>query len=353
MMPEPRRTPTTAANSAPLALPRPPRLGFVGLGWIGRHRLRAVAESELAEIVALCDPSPACIDEARAIAPQAQPAAGIDELVDLDLDGLVIATPNALHQQQTIAALQRGIAVFCQKPLARTASETEQIVAAARAANRDLDVDLSYRQVRAMQVVRKTLQEHAIGKVFAAELIFHNAYGPDKPWFYQRELAGGGCVLDLGIHLIDLLLWGLGEPSVVSVDSRLFARGLRLGAEEVEDYATVQLDLGGEITARLACSWRLSAGCDAVIEASFYGTEGRVSLRNRNGSFYDFFAELARGTRCEVLFEQPDAWGGRAALAWLRRLQDGGRFRSESESLIRRAELIDRIYQRSSAEERR
>jgi predicted dehydrogenase len=48
--------------------------------------------------------------------------------------------------------------------------------------------------------------------VFAVDLVFHNAYGPDKPWFYDPELSGGGCVMDLGVHLVDLALWSLDFP---------------------------------------------------------------------------------------------------------------------------------------------
>src|SRR5437868_1219219 len=123
--------------------------------------------------------------------------------------------------------------------------------------------------------------------------MFHNAYGPDKPWFYDRRLSGGGCVIDLGIHLVDLALWALGRPAVTGVSSRLFASGRRLlpAGEAVEDYAEARLDLASGATVRLSCSWRLPAGQDAVIEAAFYGTRGGAALRNRNGSFYELAAE--------------------------------------------------------------
>jgi len=62
-------------------------------------------------------------------------------------------------------------------------------------------------------------------RFYLADLIFHNAYGPDKPWFYDRTLSGGGCVIDLGIHLVDLALWNLDFPKVMNVTSRLFAPG--------------------------------------------------------------------------------------------------------------------------------
>ncbi|HEX6616513.1 MAG TPA: Gfo/Idh/MocA family oxidoreductase, partial [Gemmatimonadales bacterium] len=126
---------------------RLPRLGFLGTGWIGRHRLEAVAASGAAEIAAVVDPVPANAGAAGAAAPGAQVLGSFDELLDAGLDGIVIATPSALHAEQSIGALERGLAVFCQKPLARTAAETRAVVEAARRADRLLAVDLSYRHV--------------------------------------------------------------------------------------------------------------------------------------------------------------------------------------------------------------
>jgi hypothetical protein len=97
---------------------------------------------------------------------------------------------------------------------------------------------------------------------------------------------------------------------------------------------------------RLACSWRLHAGRDAVIEAAFYGTEGGAALKNVGGSFYDFTAERYRGTASETLAGPPDSWGGRAAADWALRLAAGERFDPAVERLVAVAEALDRIYGR-------
>jgi predicted dehydrogenase len=297
-----------------------PRLGFLGVGWIGESRLKAVSESGYADVAAIADPAvPGALDS-------------LDELLDRELDGIVIATPSALHAAQAISALQNGLAVFCQKPLGRTAAETLAVVDAARKADRLLVLDLSYRHVEAFRAAVKAVAE--IGDIVAADLVFHNAYGPDKPWFHDPELAGGGCVIDLGIHLVDLAVWAL------DLDPREVRS--RLVGEPVETYATAELD-----HVRLACSWNLHAGQDAVIEASFYGTDGGVSVRNVDGSFYDFRCELLRGTEREVLVEPPDDWMGRAAVDWTRRLAAGERFDADvGDDLVRVAEILDRIYAR-------
>jgi predicted dehydrogenase len=356
--------PSPASPPAPLA-PLPgqpraatrPRLGFAGVGWIGRNRLQAVQESDVAHVVGIADPVAEQRAAARQLAPGAMVLASVDELLELPLDGVIIATPSALHAEQAMAALERGLAVFCQKPLGRTAVETRAVVDTARAGNRLLGVDLSYRYTAAAQALRAGMDAGArsLGHVHAVDLVFHNAYGPDKPWFYDRALAGGGCLMDLGIHLVDLALWLLGFPAVAGVHGRLLASGqpLRDFAHEVEDFAAAQLELATGTVVQLRCSWRLPAGRDAVIEASFYGAAGGMALRNVNGSFYDFVAERYAGTQTTVLATPPDAWGGRAAVAWARALAAGAGFDPAAHELVAVAEVLDRIYASAGTAEER
>lgn len=325
---------------------RRPRVGFLGVGWIGQHRLKAMVHSGAIEVGAIADPSADRAEEAGRLAPQAHRVRTLDELLELGLNGIVIATPTALHAEQAIVALERGIAVFCQKPLGRTADEAAAVVEAARKSDRLLAVDFSYRFTDGMRRVHDLVQRGALGRVFALDLVFHNAYGPDKAWFYDPALAGGGCVMDLGVHLVDLALWLLDFPEVATVDATLFSEGGLLSAcrDRVEDYAVATLRLANGATVRIACSWRLPAGCDAVIAAEIYGTEGGAAFRNVDGSFYDFRAEHFRGTAREVLSTPPDDWGGRAAADWAARLAAGARFDPASAQLVTVARVLDRIY---------
>jgi predicted dehydrogenase len=326
------------------------RLGFIGVGWIGLHRLRALAETGLPEVTVVSDPSDEAIKRITEIAPRVVRAEDIESLLEHELDGVVIATPNAMHAEQAIATLERGVAVFCQKPLARTEQETRRVIAAARARDRLLRVDLSYRHTAGMRRIHELVQSGALGTIHAAELVFHNAYGPDKPWFLDIESSGGGCVLDLGVHLVDLLVWLLGRR-IERVSSRLYAKGELLppAPRQVEDFAVVQLDLKGGATATLQCSWHAHAGRDAVIGVALHGSEGGASWQNVNGSFYDFEAARFRGTTSEALAGPPDDWGGRAAVAWLRDLADGGRYDPGIESVGDVAATLDAIYGRSGS----
>ena len=325
-----------------------PKLAFAGVGWIGRSRLKSVADARLADIILLSDPSKQCLDEAGKIAMGSRTSLSFADIIsNKDIEGLVIATPSALHKEQAVAALESGLAVFCQKPLGRNFDEVQSVVSAASQHNRLLGADFSYRYTTAFQKIHSVIQSGDLGKIFAVDLKFHNAYGPDKPWFYDLALSGGGCVLDLGIHLIDLLLYALNFPKVNRVSSSLYAKGVSVkGKNEVEDYANATIEIENDVTAQLACSWNLAAGCEAVIEASFFGTKGAVALKNVNGSFYDFVGVRYHGTRTEVLAAPPDDWGGQALLDWVRKLSADRHYNNEALQYLKSAEVVDKIYGR-------
>lgn len=336
---------TTSPQQEPKARPR---LGFLGVGWIGRNRMEVIARHQAGEVVYISDTVAANSGEALKTAPQAKVVATLPDMLTGEVDGVVIATPSALHAEQTIKALEAGKAVFCQKPLGRNREETKRVVEAARAADRLLAVDLSYRHTRAMQEVYHQVQSGALGDIYAVELTFHNAYGPDKAWFYDPKLSGGGCVIDLGVHLVDLALWCLNFPETEKVSSSLYSKGKRITAADgkVEDYATASIDLQTGTHLQLSCSWNLPAGQPAIIQAAFYGTRGGVAFKNIQGSFYDFVAEHYNGTQTEVLCLPPDDWSGRAGVAWARQLAAGGRYQSQAEEFVKVAAVLDKIYGR-------
>ncbi len=340
------------------AAPHKPRLGFVGLGWIGRNRLASVVEAGVAEIAALHDLQTNVAAEGYKVSPDTVFFSSFDELLQHDLDGVVIATPNRFHAEQAIAVLEQGMAVFCQKPLGRNAFETRRIVEAARNADCLLGVDLSYGALPAMQTVSRLVESGALGKIFAVDVKFHNGYGPDKPWFYDYSLSGGGCVLDLGPHLLDLAVRPLGFPLIDRVQSSLFASGklIERGSHEIEDYGVATIETAGNTVINLSCCWNLNVGRDADIEIAFYGTEGGAALRNVNGSFYDFVAQRFERTRTETLSSPEDSnwqWGGLVTIEWIKQLASDASFDPAAERFVELAEVIDSIYGRSPAKAQR
>ncbi|SCY41045.1 Gfo/Idh/MocA family protein [Paracoccus tibetensis] len=326
-----------------------PRIGFLGLGWIGRHRMQAMAEAGGIEIVALADPDPSSVEAAASLVPGAATGHALEAVLETQPDGVVIATPSALHAGQSIAALQAGAAVFCQKPLGRSGAETGAVVEAARTADRLLATDLSYRHAAAFIALREQIRGGELGAVHALDLTFHNAYGPDKPWFRDRALSGGGCLIDLGIHLVDMALWCL-EPTgieVVAAHARRGGRPLEDPRHEVEDYVSATLETADGTVIRLACSWNLPAGQDAVIGMEAHGTAAGGRVANIDGSFFDFGAWRHDGTSRRQIAAPPDDWGGRAAVDWAHRLAGGAGFDPEAERLTALAEVLDAIYRKA------
>jgi predicted dehydrogenase len=331
-----------------------PRVGFLGVGWIGRHRMQGLVDAGACEVAAVVDRDPAAAQAASELAGGAPILPDEDALLRADLDGIVIATPSAQHAAQAISALRHGKAVMCQKPLGRDVDETRAVLAAARAANRRLMVDLSYRYVAGVAQMRELVQSGALGEVFAVEATFHNAYGPDKPWFYDARQSGGGCLVDLGTHLVDLVLWITGSATATVVDRYCRSRGRPLrSASDVEDWARARLELPSGAAATITCSWNLHAGCDAVIELELYGTGGGVALRNVAGSFYDFRVEHRRGTSVTTIAESrpdaPDPWGPRATVAWAHALARDPGYDPANEEVVEVARIIDAIYERPAA----
>lgn len=325
-----------------------PKLAFIGTGWIGLNRMKALLEKDVCTAVGVCDTTAENRKRAKETAAGAKLYDSLDDLIADRPDGIVIATPNALHHSQCMAALNNGIAVFCQKPLARTAFESREIINAARKSNKLLGVDMSYRFTDGMQKIKDLVHKNELGKLFAADLVFHNAYGPDKEWFYNPKLSGGGCVIDLGIHLVDLALWMMDFPEIKKVEANLYKGGRKIydSSETSEDFASVQMETLSGATIRLTCSWNLPAGKDAEIKAAFYGTKAAAVFENTGGSFYDFEACLCHGTEREIISSPPDDWGGKALISWAENLQQSSAFNEEISNYEYVAELIDTIYGR-------
>lgn len=320
------------------------RLGFVGLGWIGRRRLDALAGDPSIEIAALFDSVSERLADAAKAHPNAAVSASLDDLLSRELDGVVIATPNGAHAAQALRCLQHGAAVFCQKPLATTARDVHRVIDAARDANRRLGIDFCYRHVSGMAELGRRIAAGELGEITSIDLEFHNAYGPDKQWCFDRATAGGGCLLDLGVHLLDLALWLQGMPELALVSAARFSQGRRVADDALEDQAYAELRQANGALVRIACSWYAQIGCDAVIRARILGSQGGALWRNVGGSFHDFELFCCRGAQREALARGPDEWGPRALAAWAHRLAQDRSFDAAAADIARSAAIIDGIY---------
>jgi len=230
------------------------RGALIGLGGIAHQShlpaLRLPAASRL-EIVAAVDSAPGVVP-----LPGIPLFSDLSGLAGLDVDFVDICTPTASHLELTLRALDQGLHVLCEKPVALSPEEAERIRCAARAANRVVMPCHQYRFNPVWRKVRRWLEEDAIGPWYLAEFDVYRlmadpgAGRSDAPWRGRAAEARGGVLLDHGTHLIYQLLDVAGPPSSV----RGWAGRLRHAAYDVEDTAHLLLEFPGRL-AKMFLTW--------------------------------------------------------------------------------------------------
>jgi predicted dehydrogenase len=211
-----------------------------------------------------------------------------DLLVAPSVDAVVISTPNALHVPQAQAALRAGKPVLVQKPLATLAADARVTVELASACGQVLFVDYSYRLLETAAALRSALPE--IGAVRTVSAVFHNTHGPraGRDWFMDPNLSGGGALIDLGVHMLDLVLWLL-RPS----DARLERVALKhRPGLRVEHNARMEVRLE-DVPLSLAVSWDAPRPL-TDISVKVDGARGQLRWHNVGGSFVHFRTQLNR-----------------------------------------------------------
>jgi predicted dehydrogenase len=233
------------------------RIGLVGVGGTAQvNHIPALKRIENLELAWLCDRDR---EKAERVAQKfgVPNATGrLDDLLDDEtIDAVDLCTPNFLHAPMAVAALEAGKHVLCERPLSRNAAEALQMVKAARKADRVLMCGVQHRFRSDAQLLRRFVAKGELGPVFYSKsgwLRQRTEWDSDE-WRRQRKESGGGVVLDLGFQMLDLSLWVLGQPKVVSVTASVH----RSRKGEVEDSATafLRFDNGGTLTLEL--TWGL------------------------------------------------------------------------------------------------
>ncbi|MFJ4262678.1 Gfo/Idh/MocA family protein [Paenarthrobacter nicotinovorans] len=277
------------------------KVGVVGIGWAGQQHLKAYSNIDGVEIVAVAGMEPellALLKEEYSI-PHA--FARWEDMIELkDLDAVSVAVPTFLHAPIAIAALERGLHVLSEKPLARNAVEGQAMVDAARKAGRVLDVAFNHRRRGDIQALKNVIDEGTLGRPYYAKASWLRRQGIPMlgSWFTNPALAGGGPLADIGVHVLDYSLHLLGEPKVLAVSasthSELGPRGLGGNARytasnsshkfEVEDFASAFIRLEGGGTLILEAGWATYRDERDLMDFTVYGTDGGADLRSVGAS---------------------------------------------------------------------
>jgi predicted dehydrogenase len=267
------------------------RVGIIGAGTITWYsHLPGYSRLPDVEVVALCD-----LDEVRAqkLADEfGVPRTFADYEIMLrqeTLDVVSVCTPNALHAPMTIAALEAGAHVLCEKPMAVTTAEAQAMTDAARRTGRKLSIGWHHRFRTDIQLLKRAIEDGLLGNIYYAKASMLRASGIPGygTWFTNKDLAGGGAMMDIGVHALDLVLWLMGHPRPAAVTGTTYAKfgpqARRLGgwsqhqAEgparfDVDDLATAFIRFENGATLTLEASW-----------AGYSGSEERLQLFGEAG----------------------------------------------------------------------
>jgi len=271
------------------------RVGVVGLG-MGRAHLRGYQSVPDCEIVAICDIDKARLEAVKEEFSVPRTFTDFEEMFAMeDLDAVSIALPNYLHAPVTIAAAKAGKHVLCEKPMAMNVKEAESMIEAARSAGVRLMMHFNFRFTPQAQMLKKYIDNGEMGDIYYVKTGWLRRRGVPGmgSWFTQREKAGGGPLIDLGVHRLDLALWLIGHPRpklVLGSTYTKFGDKMAKAARktyDVEDLACGLIKMENQTTVFLEASWAGNSEKAEEMYTQLFGTKGGAEQRNQ-GEGYEF-----------------------------------------------------------------
>ncbi|MCU1526525.1 MAG: gfo/Idh/MocA family oxidoreductase [Frondihabitans sp.] len=298
-------TPTTAIATHTRAPGHELRVGVIGLGFAGSTHLDAFTALDGAKVVALAGQEPARLEQLGTSRGVPDLYADWQDLVSRDdLDIVSIGVPNDLHHPIAIAALTSGKHVFCEKPLAVRGDLAAEMVVAAKANDRVLEVAYNHRRRADVSFLGDYLADDPIGQIYHARASWLRRSGIPGlgSWFTSLTSAGGGPLIDLGSHVLDIALHLMGEPRVVTASAVTYSELGRAGRGggskvpassdgthpfDVEDFASALLRFDTGASLHLQASWASYSKAHEDIEVELLGASGGARLHIDNYSTDD------------------------------------------------------------------
>lgn len=283
-----------------------------------------------------------------------------------DIDAVSIAVPNVLHKPVAIAALEAGKHVLIEKPLARHTDEGREMVDAAKRTGKILAVSFQRRTRHDIEIVRDQISSGALGRVYYSKAFWMRRSGIPGlgSWFTSKEAAGGGPLIDLGVHVLDMALYCLGNPAVTTVSAATYAeigpqgRGNWVGRRtsqaandpinyEVEDLATAFLRFEDGGTLHLEASWAAFTEMDDDFGVQFYGSNGGARIFSKRYADVDTL-DLFSGVGDTTMDSHPRLVSrpGHEQIirGFVSGILDGTPVTPDGEEGLDRVRLIDAIY---------
>ncbi len=275
------------------------RVGVIGLG-MGKGHIKGYQSHPNAEVVAIADPNAdrlaAVGDEFKIPSRYAEPQKMLDSE---KLDVVSVATPNKFHMPLAVAAFKAGCHVLCEKPMAMNAGEGRKMLAAAKQAKKRLMINFSYRFTEQAWALKQQVDTGILGDVYFGRTVWHRRRGMPGfgGWFGQKALSGGGPLIDLGVHRLDLALWLMGYPKPTWVMGGAYNPIATAIAKsqgktyDVEDLAAGVIKFANGATLVVEASWAANIAEKEMMETRLLGTKAGLVQRNLNET-YQFEAEI-------------------------------------------------------------
>jgi len=267
------------------------KVGVIGVGGIARTHMPGWAASPHAEVVAGADLVPAALQSWGADWNVSRLESDSAALIhDPDIDIIDVCTPNMYHADLSIAALEAGKHVICEKPLAPTPDEVRRMIAARDKSGKLLMTAQHFRFADTSKALKAEIDAGALGEVYhARSWMLRRAGIPTSLAFLARQHSGGGACIDIGVHILDLTLWMMGNPEPVSVtgvarrelarNPKVFGRWPRRGpipqGMDVEEMAMAFVRFETGATLVFEISWLLHHDTDGEdMQMWLYGRDG-------------------------------------------------------------------------------
>lgn len=252
------------------------KIGLAGCGWISDVYAESLKALPNAEIVGCCASK---VENAQNFAKKKDLPRVFRDVREMlwsnEIEVVMVGLPNHLHHPVAIEALKAGKHVVIEKPLALSLEQGQDILQTARQSGRQVAYAENICFIPKYVKAKEIAESGQLGKIrFIKEIEKHD--GPHTPWFYKREPAGGGALMDMGCHSIEFARWILGKPEVKSVwafmDNWMHRPGAHPKPTELEDHAVLHLEFQNGASALLESGWTLKGGM--VSEAQLHGTMG-------------------------------------------------------------------------------
>jgi len=258
------------------------KVAVIGCGSIAQHRhLVEYENNPNVEIVAVCDIVEERVNETAAKY-DAKPYTSYEKLLETEqVDAVSVCLPNYLHAPVSIAALNAGNHVLCEKPMATSSEEAEQMIEAAEKNNKKLMIGHNQRFVSSHQKAKELIVAGELGEIYSFRTTFGHG-GPEQwsaegedSWFFKKDEAFIGAMGDLGVHKADLLRYLLGEEFI---DVSAFIETSAKENTDVDDNAVLTLRSETGVIGTLAASWAYYAKEDN--STVIYGEKGSIRLED-------------------------------------------------------------------------